>query len=324
MNAERVLAALAVAAALAAARVEAGTTLAGRANDGKPWVAWLEARERGAANPPSLHLLAYDPVARRLTVLHAPGDLKLDKRRTLDRAYLEALKATNDLDAAAAAAEGLAEAKLRELSPEPFPAPSARLTVEVPPLAAEDEASVGAARELKASARRPRAWAALARRAWRGLRAGDRTAADPLLFALETRRVRVQDLRPARLPADADAPALLARVFSTEPPPARDGRATTVEVLNGTAVSGLASRAAKMLRFKGVDVLSTASGAARERTLVYDRVGDFRRAAETLAALGCPSARAVTRVDLTRVVDVSVALGADCAGAFGTGESREP
>lgn len=320
---ERLLAAAMVAAALATARLEAGTTLAGRVREGRPWLAWLEARERGTATVPSLHLLVYDPVARRLTVLHAPGDLKLEKRRTLERAYLDALKAAGSRDAAAAAAEDLAEARLRELSPEPVPAVSARLAVEVAPLAAEDEASVFAARELKARSRRPRTWAALARRAWRGLRAGDRTALDPLLFALETRRARVADLRPARLPDETNAPALLGRLLATDLP-AADGHATTVEVLNGTSVPGLASRAAKMLRFKGVDVLSTATEPARERTLVYDRVGDFRRAAETLAALGCPPARAATRVDPTRVVDVTVSLGADCAAAFGPGESREP
>ncbi len=323
MTLERVLAAVMVAAALGTARLEAGTPLAARVRDGRPWLAWLEARERGAAAPPSFLLLVYDPVGRRLSVLHAPGDLKLDRKRTLERAYLEALKATRDLDASAAAAEDLAEARLRELSPEPIPAVTGRLAVEIAPLAEEDEASVAAARELKARARRPRTWLSLARRGWRGLRAGDRAALDPLLFALETRRARVADLRPARLPDETLAPALLGRLLASEPPPA-DGHATTVEILNGAGVPGLASRAVKMLRFKGVDVLSTATESARERTLVYDRVGDFRRAAETLTSLGCPSARAVTRVDPSRVVDVSVSLGADCAGVFGSGASRQP
>lgn len=322
MTLERVLAAVMVVAALGTARLEAGTPLAARVRDGRPWLAWLEARERGAAQPPSLHLLVYDPVWRRLIVLHAPGNMKVDGKRTLDRVYLSALKATGDLDAAAAAAEDLAETRLRELSPEPVPTTTGRLAVEIAPLAEEDEASVVAARELKVRARRPRVWLSLARRAFQGLRAGDRAAFEPLLFALETRRVSVADLRPVRLPDDALAPALLGRLLAVDAPP--DAHATTVEVLNGTGVPGLASHAVKMLRFRGVDVLSTANVGARERTLVYDRVGDFRRAAETLKALGCRPARAVTRVDPSRVVDVSVALGADCADAFGTGASREP
>ncbi len=323
MTLERVLAIATIAAALGAARLEAGSPLAARVRDGRPWLTWLEARERGSTAPPSLHLLIYDPVARRLAVLHAPGDLKLDRGRTLDRAYLEALKATRDLDAAAAAAEDLAEARLRQLSPESIPAVRGRLAVEIAPLGAEEEASVAAARELKIRARRPRTWLSLVRRGWRGLWAGDGDALDPLLFALETRRMNVADLRPVRLPDEAQAPALLGRLLTPDPQEP-DVHATTAEVLNGAGVPGLASRAVKMLRFKGVDVLSAATSTARERTLVYDRVGDFRRAAQTLSSLACPSARAVTRVDLSRGVDVSVALGADCAGAFATGEGRDP
>jgi hypothetical protein len=144
-----------------------------------------------------------------------------------------------------------------------------------------------------------------------------------LLFALELRRARLEDVRPARLPDEALAPEFLGRVLASEERP-DDGRTPSAEVLNGTGEPGLASRAAKMLRSKGVDVLTTASARARARTLVYDRVGNFRRADGIRAALGCPAARAATRVDPSRAVDVSVELGGDCARAFGTGESREP
>lgn len=323
MNVERALAAAMVAAALGAAWVEAGSPLAASARSGRPWPVWIEARERGGSGASTFHLGVYDPAARRLSVIHVPGDLKLEKRRTLERGWLDALKASGDPDAAARAAEDLAEARLRELSPEPLPTAATRLTVEVAPLGAEDEPALDAALALKARGRRPRAWLALARRAARGLRAGDRAAADPLLFALELRRAPVENLEPARLPDDAQAPALLGRVLRAEPR-ADDGRATTAEVLNRAGAPGLASRAAKMLRLKGVDVLTTGSAGPRARTLIYDRVGDFRRAASARAALGCPGARAVTRVDPSRVVDVSVELGADCAAAFGAGDSREP
>jgi hypothetical protein len=57
---------------------------------------------------------------------------------------------------------------------------------------------------------------------------------------------------------------------------------------------------------------------------VYDRIGDFERAAKVQAALGCPSARAITRLDPSRAVDVSIELGDDCAGTFGPGSGREP
>ena len=320
---ERLLAAALLAAALGTAWAENASTLAARVRGGSTWVAWIEARERGHAAPPSLHLAVYEPTLRRLTLLHVPGELKLEGRRTLERAYLEALKQTEDPDAAARAAEDLAEARLRELSPEPIPAISARLVVEIAPTDLEDEPVVEAAHELRARTRKPRTWLALARRAARGLRAGERDALDPLLFALELRRAPAGRLAPARLPESDLAPAFLGRLLAADERPG-DGRATIVEVLNGAGAPGLAFRAAKILRPKGVDVLTTGSAPARARTLVYDRVGDFSRAEKTRAALGCPAARSVTRLDPSRAVDVSIELGADCAATFGPGDGREP
>jgi hypothetical protein len=139
---------------------------------------------------------------------------------------------------------------------------------------------------------------------------------DPLFLGLELRRVPVERLEPARLPDESRAAGLLASLMTPTPseePPA----VVTAEVLNAADDPGLASRAAKMLRFKGVDVLTLGTARPRRRTMVYDRVGDYSRAARTLAALGCPSGRAMTRVDPSRVVDVSVELGADCAARFG-------
>jgi hypothetical protein len=323
VNVERLLAAAALAAALGAAWAESGSGLAARVRDGRPWPLWIEARERGRATPPTFHFAVYDPVARRLSVVHVPGELKLEARRTLERAYLDALKASADPDAAARAAEDLAEGRLRELSPEPVPPASTRVVVEIAPLAAEDEPALSAALALKERGRRPRAWLALAREAVRGLRRRDPAALDSFFFALELRRAPLENLEPARLPEDAQAPPLLGKILRAEPREA-DARATTVEVLNGAGASGLATRAKKMLRLKGVDVQTTGGAAPRARTLVYDRTGDFQRARGVVAALGCPTARAFTRVDLARAVDASVELGEDCAGAFGTGESREP
>jgi hypothetical protein len=320
---ERALAAVALAAALGAAWAEAGTTLAQRRNDGRPWLAWVEARERGSDRPPALLLADYDPSARRLSLLHVPGAALLEPRRTVERAYLDALAAGGDDAAAARAAEDLAEARLRALSPESIPAVSGRLGVELAPRADEDEPAAEAALALKAAARSPRGWARLLRGAARGLARGDRAALEPLLFELELRRVSVENVEAARLPDDALAPDLLGRFFASAPPP-DDGRAVTVEILNATPEPGLASRAAKMLKSKGIDVLALGAARARTRTLVYDRVGVFRRAAFVRAALDCPTARAVTRVDPARAVDVSVELGSDCAAAPEPNGSRRP
>jgi hypothetical protein len=126
--------------------------------------------------------------------------------------------------------------------------------------------------------------------------------------------VPVEALRPAWLPADELAAPLLARLLSGEPPEPGEG-AATAEVLNGAGVDGLAAHVKKMLRLRGVDVIETRGAPRpRERTVVYDRIGDFARAEAVRAMLGCRDARTVTRVDPSRAVDVSVELGADCAG----------
>ncbi|HEX4048289.1 MAG TPA: LytR C-terminal domain-containing protein [Elusimicrobiota bacterium] len=320
---ERLLAAALLAASLGAAWAESASPLAARVREGRPWLAWVCARGSGAEEAPFLSLAVYEPATRRLRLIHVPGDLILEGRRTLDRAYRDALRETKDPGAAARAAEGLAEARLRELSPEPLPEIPGRLAVALAPLAPEDEPAVETASALRAAERRPGTWLALARRAERGLRAGDPAAADPLLFALELRRAPGERLEPARLPEAARAPDFLGRLLA--PDDAAGGRGpATVEVLNGAGDQGLASRAAKVLRSKGFDVLATGSAGLRARTLVYDRIGDFARADGARAALGCRSARTVTRLDPSRAVDASIELGADCAAEFGPDDGPQP
>lgn len=314
---ERVLGALALLAALGAAWAERRSTLHERLRDGRPWLAWVEARERGTPVPPSFHLAVYEPHARRLALLHVPGETKLEGKRTLDRAYREALQASNDPDAAARAAQDLALARLRALSPEPLGDARGRLAVELEALEPQDEPAIEAAAALRESYGRPGAWLRLARKGWRGLRAGDGAALDPLLFGLELRRLGREGAAPVRLPGESEAPALLARLLSPPPPDDRRADSTVVEVLNATPRTGLAHRAAKVLRSRGQDVQHIDSIPPRERSMVYDRSGDFTRAASVRDALGCPAARAMTRLDPTRAVDVSVELGEDCAEAFG-------
>ncbi|MEK7383222.1 MAG: LytR C-terminal domain-containing protein [Elusimicrobiota bacterium] len=271
---ERVLAALALAAALGTAWAENGSELAAHIRDARPWSAWMEARQTGLACVPSFHLAVYDPARRHLSVLHIPGSPQ--------------------------AAQEQAMRLLAELSPASPPSTSTRLQVMTPPLSAQDEPAVEASRALKARTRSPRAWLSLLR-----------GALDPLILAVELRRVPVERLQPAILPEGPAAVDLLGRILSGEERPP-DGKATTVETLNGTDEDGLASRASKMLRLRGIDVMAMGKTQTRARTLVYDRVGDFRRAAEVRAALSCPAARIATRLNPSRAVDVSVELGADC------------
>ncbi|MDX6769229.1 MAG: LytR C-terminal domain-containing protein [Elusimicrobiota bacterium] len=320
---QRAFAAVLLLAALAAGWVEHGSPLAAKVRTGRPYLFWVEASEDGAAIP-RLHLAVYDPARRGLSVLFVPEDARVDGRRTLAKVYAEAHRAAGDPDAAARAAEDLAAAKLAALSPEPADWSSAtRMTLPVGAPDEESEPPLRAALALKSRLRSPRVWLALARSAAAGLAAGDRAAADPLLLALELRRSPLERLRPAWLPADELAAPLLGRLLAGEDAAASE-TAVTAEVLNGAGVDGLASSAAKMLRLKSVDVVTTgASSRPRERTVVYDRVGDFARAEAVRAMLGCREAKVVTRLDPSRAVDVSVELGADCA-ALGRRDGPDP
>ena len=314
LSAQRALAALLLAAALGAALVEHDSPLAARIRAGKPWPFWLCAREPGKTKMPVIHLGVYDPIQRRLVLIHLPEQTKLEGKLTLGRAYMDALRASDDDSTAARAAEDLAQGRVSALSLEPIDWEGAgRLNAEIDAEQDDLEYSASAVRALKTRGRSPRIWAALAGGAVRGLLSGDKTAADPFLFALETRRVPFERLEPALLPDDASAPAFLAQVFAPAPPAPDDGRANVVEVLNGTDRQGLAAGAAKVLRSHGVDVISLgAASRPRSRTVIYDRTGVFARAARVRKALGCPAAIAVTRIDALRGVDASVELGGDC------------
>lgn len=313
---QRLLAVLMLTAALAAAFVERGSPLASRTRAGRPWPFWLRVREPGAAAPPEFHLGVYDPVRRSLVLIHVPGTTRLQGKLTAARAYVDALRASGEEDAAGRAVEDLAQERISALSLEPVSWEGAgRVSLDLAADEDGDEPSVAAARELKARGRSPRALAALAKAAWSGLRAGDKTAADAFLLSLEMRRVPLENLEPALLPADPEAPAYLGRALSPRTPRAAgEERPVVVEVLNGTDSPGLAAQASKVLVSRGVDVI--AKGPAprpRLRTVVYDRTGDFENAARVRAALGCQTAIAATRIDPLRGVDASVELGGDCS-----------
>lgn len=311
LNAQRVLAVFLLAASLGAAYVELSSPLSAHIRSGRPWPFWLAVRVPGRAAPPALHFGVYDPVRRSLVLIHVPETTKLQGKLTAARAYVDALRATDDERAAARAVEDLAQAKITSLSLEPVDWPAAgRLTLELAAGEEEDEEpAVTAAFALKNKGRSLRALASLVRAALR-----DRAAADALLLTLELRRVTLERVEPALLPDDASAPAFLARALA---PRAKteiaDERPIVVEVLNGTDLQGLAAQASKVLVSRGVDVISKGpSPRSRLRTVVYDRTGDFERAARVRAALGCPTAIAATRIDPLRGVDASVELGDDC------------
>ncbi|MDD5301655.1 MAG: LytR C-terminal domain-containing protein [Elusimicrobia bacterium] len=317
LNIQRGLALLMLAAVLGVAVVERGSPFASRVRASKPWPFWLSLREpgRAGAHGAAAYLGVYHPARRILVLIRIPETTRLQGKLTAARAYADALRATDDEASASRAVEDLAQIKISALSLEPISWEGAgRLALELEAGEEDDEPAVAAARALKARGRSPRALWSLARRAAAGLSRGDRAAADALLLTLELRRTPLEGLEPALLPEDAAAPAFLAHAFAPDPEPRSDDKPIVVEVLNGTGSAGLAAQAAKVLRSKGVDVMALGQAPRpRSRTVVYDRTGDFDRAARVRAALGCPTAIAATRIDALRGVDASVELGADCS-----------
>lgn len=307
-----------LAAVLAAALAERGSPFSNRIRSAKPWPFWLLVREPGRAAPPSLHLGVFDPVGHRLVLIRIPETVKLRGKLTAARAYTDALRATDSDASASRALSDLAQEKISALSLEPVNWDGAgHLSLELASDEEDGEPAATAARALKARGRSPRALWSLARAAAAGLLRGDKAAADALLLTLEFRRTPLEGLEPALLPDDAAAPGFLARVFAPRtaqaPETSDEAKPIVVEVLNGTDVPGLAAQATKVLRSTGLDAMVLGQTAGpRSRTVIYDRTGDFKRAALVRVALGCPTATAATRIDALRGVDASVELGGDC------------
>jgi hypothetical protein len=82
-----------------------------------------------------------------------------------------------------------------------------------------------------------------------------------------------------------------------------------VEVQNATATRGLARQATLYLRDRGFDVVAFGNASERrDSTLVLDRSGHADRAALVAAAM---KARAESRPDTSRYLDVTVLVGGD-------------
>jgi hypothetical protein len=274
----RALAAALLSGALALAWAQSRSPLAQVLSTGRPVLGWL--RLDGQA--PELFLTVYHPVQRTLDLVYLPGGPRA--------------KGSPSPEAAGA--------ELAALVPAAAIGPGLPVWHEMLPVSS-DEPPLDAADCMARLAHEPRFW----------LRASSASGVpwprfDRLLLALELQRLRPQDLSPAWLPPEDQAGGLLSHlILGTDIlPPER----ITVEVLNAAATPGVASRAKNILRLKGADVMSVGNVARQQRTVVYDRTGRFENAAAVARMLGCPAARALTQVDLKRLVDVSVVLAEDC------------
>jgi polyisoprenyl-teichoic acid--peptidoglycan teichoic acid transferase len=86
-----------------------------------------------------------------------------------------------------------------------------------------------------------------------------------------------------------------------------------IEILNGTEVTGLASRTAALYRSYGFDVVAVgnADESGVERTMIIDRHGNETFARRTADIIQAPGSAIVVDVDSQSAVDVTIILGKD-------------
>jgi len=109
-----------------------------------------------------------------------------------------------------------------------------------------------------------------------------------------------------------------------EPPPSRPPPPIRVEVLNGCGESGLARRAARVLRDHGLDVVngngSNASHFNFSESIVVDRCGDPEKAEYVARVLGIPNCIQQVYEEGYHIEEVTVVLGKDIASKILQGE----
>lgn len=137
---------------------------------------------------------------------------------------------------------------------------------------------------------------------------------------MELSRRRTLIILVALIPVAAMVTYWLARLeeapTSSLPIPGED-ISTTVEVLNGTLVDGLARTLTGRLRRAGIDVVYFGSSRETDRdsTLILVRRGDSTVAVPIREVLG--AGQIVVEPDSLLLLDVTVLLGRDLAGARG-------
>ncbi len=111
-------------------------------------------------------------------------------------------------------------------------------------------------------------------------------------------------------PTESSASSTASRAVGEPAWPVPDGEATAVvEVLNGTGRAGLARTATRLLRSRGIDVVSYGNADSSAQSVILLRRGSQARARAVLHALGTGAIQVA--LDSTRHVDVTVILGSD-------------
>ncbi|MFA6031184.1 MAG: LytR C-terminal domain-containing protein [Elusimicrobiota bacterium] len=297
--------------ALAAALLELSSPFCAGLRAGRPSAGFVALRTAGSdpSAPPALYAAVLGPSSRTLDLLELPastpapgGTLASACRAAGPRACARAM---------AGAARGFLDAQpgWAWRTPPPF-----LLEIDLPSGAASDP--FGAASRLTSAVSDPLfvARLPLRLRALRAVRREGLGRYDLLRLTLAAARLRPGGVALARLVDPRLAPTLLAGVAARLEGRSLAEATLTVEVLNGSDSGGVALRATKILRWRGIDVVHFGNAPTMEpRVRVVVRSGRSEAAAEVLDALGCPDAEVLTELEPEPRAAVSLVIGQDYA-----------
>ncbi|HVA65919.1 MAG TPA: LytR C-terminal domain-containing protein [Elusimicrobiota bacterium] len=322
--AERALGLALLAAAALVGFLESRSPMAEAARAHRPWLFFLALDSSPVQGPPELFLGIYNSRRPAVHLVYLPGDTRISGWRTLDAVYQEAF-ASKGIPRLAEQAESRAASEWLSKIPALAGAkPSFIRGVAAPgdlqPVQAADWIGRPARnlfllpfflKALRTSITRNHEGAIDASTEPTPLNGLDR-----LFLALRLAQIPKDNIIPAWLPDRQDVRSdFFGRLVSGREPRPHPGP-VTVEIENAAGISGLAFDATKILRSRGADVVSE-SNAPEDggRTVIYDRTGRIENARAVSRMLSCPSAEVMTRVDPSRLVDVSVILARDCSHA---------
>jgi len=307
-----------LAATSAAAWRDARSPLSDALRSGLPFtgLVTLRAAERGASVPPAAYVVLHDPLRGTVDLIETPPQHPAGAEgSTLADVYGRAYLASGDPRKAGKTMAEAAAAALTRRRTWPPGAPTAPLyRVELDPAPAEAlSGPEGLKRALLARTADPLFWLrlpALLRR--RSGAAPELSAYDAWTLAREASALSPGGVRLARLSDAAGAAEFVARAVS---PSAAEAPARTVEVLNSSGDLGVALKATKILRWRGVDVIhfGNSRGPESASTRFVDRTGRPEAAEAVRRALDCPDAEVLTEVESSPRASVSVILGRDYA-----------
>lgn len=297
--------------ALAAAVLELSSPFCAQLRAGRPAAGLVALRTAGSdpSSSPALYAAVFGPASRTLDLLELPASTPVPGGTLASACRAAGPRAC--AGAMAEAARGFLDGQpgWAWRTPPPF-----LLEIDLPPGAASDP--FAAATRLTAAVSDPLfvARLPLRLRTLRAIRRQGLGRYDLLRLLLAGARLRPGGVALARLSDSRLAPSMLAGIAARLEGRALAEAPLTVEVLNASASGGVALRATKILRWRGIDVVHFGNAPTEEpRVRVVVRSGRSEAAAEVLDALGCPDAEVLTELEPEPRAALSLVVGDDYA-----------